>query len=87
MLPDLINGLFELVGGCALLTNCWRLYRDRTVSGVNPFVTVFFTLWGFYNLFFYPHLGLWFSFAGGCLIVFANTLWLAMAWYFMRGNK
>jgi hypothetical protein len=34
---------------------------------------------GFWNLFYYPHLDQWLSFAGGVLIVLANTVWIAMA--------
>ena len=46
-LPDLVNGLFELLGGVLIAVNCMRLYRDKVVRGVNVWVTVFFTSWGF----------------------------------------
>ncbi|KKL71436.1 hypothetical protein LCGC14_2094960, partial [marine sediment metagenome] len=40
---------------------------------------VFFTAWGYWNMFYYPHLGQWFSFFGGFAIVFVNTVWIVLA--------
>jgi hypothetical protein len=83
-LPDIINGAFELAGGLFVLNNCRALYRDKRVCGVSPLSTAIFTAWGFWNLFYYPHLGQWVSFAGGLGIVFGNAVWLAMALYYRR---
>ncbi len=80
--PDAINGCFELLGGALLLRNCWTLYQHKQVKGVSVPVTAFFALWGVWNLYYYPHLEQWLSFAGGCVIVSANMLWVVMAiWY------
>jgi hypothetical protein len=84
-LPDLVNGAFECLGGVLLFKNCWRLYQDKMVRGVYVPVTVFFMAWGFWNLFYYPHLDQWVSFTGGLVIVSANFLWVTMACYY-RGN-
>lgn len=84
MIPDSINGLYECVGGALLFLNCMRLYKDKAVSGVVPAVTAFFMTWGYWNLYYYPHLGQWLSFSGGLVIVAANTLWVAMAIYYMK---
>lgn len=78
MTPDLINGLFELVGGVLLALNVRRLWIDREIAGISPWPVAFFTSWGVWNLFFYPALGCWWSFAGGLLLVAANTAWLAL---------
>jgi uncharacterized membrane protein YfcA len=78
-IPDLINGLFETVGGAMIVLNCVRLYRDKCVRGVSVLPVVFFTSWGFWNPFYYSSLGQWLSFAGGCTIVAANVVWLGMA--------
>ena len=83
---DLINGLFELFGGVMIFLNCRALYRDKIVRGVNVGVTVFFTTWGIWNLYYYPHLDQWMSFVGGLLIVTANTLWIGMSWYYHKGK-
>lgn len=76
---DFVNGWFEGLAGLFQLSNCWRIYSDKQVRGVNKSVTAFFTLWGCWNLFFYPNLGQWFSFYGGMSIVLANCLWIFLA--------
>jgi uncharacterized membrane protein YfcA len=83
-LPDLVNGLFELLGGVLIAVNCMRLHRDKVVRGVNVWVTVFFTSWGFWNVWYYPFLDQWLSFAGGLVIVAANCVWVSMAVYYTR---
>lgn len=85
-LPDLLNGSFELGGGVLLFLNCLRLQHDKIVKGVSVPVTAFFMLWGFWNLYYYPHLDQWLSFTGGCVIVTANTLWVLMALWYRRYN-
>jgi hypothetical protein len=81
---DLINGCFELIGGILLFGNCWRMHKDKQLKGVSWLPTLFFTSWGFWNLLYYPALNQWFSFAGGCVIVLANTPWLGMTLYYLR---
>jgi len=82
--PDLVNGIFEVSGGVLNLMNVWALYRDKKLSGVSLAPTSVFTLWGFWNLWYYPHLDQWLSFAGGCGIVLSNAAWVLMAIYYMR---
>ena len=84
-LPDLINGIFEAGGGWMLWKNVQRIRRDKQVRGVDWRVTIFFTLWGYWNAFYYPHLDQWLSFYGGLVIVLANTAWLYYA-YKYRNN-
>lgn len=78
-IPDLVNGLFELLGGFALWQNVKRIEKDQSIRGVNWQVTLFFTSWGFWNLFYYPSLHQWLSFFGGINIVTANGVWLFYA--------
>jgi uncharacterized membrane protein YfcA len=82
--PDLINGLFELGGGILLTLNCLRLYKDKALRGVSPLPTVFFTSWGFWNLYFYPSVNAWYSFYGGLLIVVINCFWLGQIIFYSR---
>lgn len=77
-IPDLINGAYEALGGLFLLNNCRVLYRDKKVRGVSIVTNAVFTSWGFWNLYYYPHLDQWISFAGGLTTVTANCLWLRM---------
>ncbi len=83
-IPDLINGLFEALGGFAILLHAKTLYRDKQVHGANWIATTFMTLWGVWNLYYYPHLGQWLSFAGGLFIVVANIVWLSMMIYYLK---
>lgn len=75
-LPDLINGLFEGLGGLMIWLNVYRTYQAKVVKGVSILSTIFFTSWGYYNLYYYPHLNQWLSFIGGCSIVLGNTAWV-----------
>lgn len=84
MSPDQINALFELVGGIFLWKNFAQLRKDKMLRGVHWVPIMFFASWGYWNLFYYPHLGQWWSFAGGLNIVAANTAWLVLAWKYRR---
>jgi hypothetical protein len=75
---DFINGVFELLAGLMVLNHCRAVIRDRAVAGVSILSTVFFSLWGVWNLYYYPSLGQTWSFVGGLLIVAANFLWVAL---------
>lgn len=85
MTPDLINGLFEFIGSIALWNNVRILYKDKCVRGVHWMATGFFMTWGYWNLFYYPHLDQWWSFSGGVSIVIANTVWLIQMMIYGRG--
>lgn len=81
---DAVNGMYELLAGVAVLMHCIRLYKDKQVRGASWIATAFFSSWGLWNLYYYPHLGQWLSFAGGIAIVAANCLWLGMMAYYIR---
>lgn len=87
MWPDKINGLFELLGGAFVLLNCARLYKDKKVRGVSFMAVSYFTLWGYWNIYYYPHLNQWMSFIGGLTIVAMNTLWIIMMVYYIKKEK
>lgn len=72
---DAVNGAFEMVGGFVLWANVWKIKKDKMVRGALSAVTLFFTLWGYWNLYYYPSLNQWLSFFGGINIVAANTAW------------
>ena len=81
---DIGNGLFELFGGVSLWANVARIRRDKQVKGVDWRVTLFFSSWGFWNLWYYPSLHQWASFTGGLVIVAANATWLFFAFKYRR---
>lgn len=81
---DNINGSFELYGGIAIFMNCWQLYKDKEVKGVNIWSTIFFNTWGIWNLYYYPSLGQWASFLGGVVITIGNTMWVSLMVHYLR---
>lgn len=80
--PDLINGVFEFGISIPLAKSVLMLRKDREVKGFYWPVIVWTSMWGLWNLFYYPHLGQWASFWGGLIVVSVNLTWLAhVAWY------
>lgn len=73
---DLINGAFELLAGLMVLNHCRAVLRDKAVAGVSILSVAFMSAWGFWNLYYYPSLDQWASFAGGVMIVIANVVWV-----------
>lgn len=86
-LPDLINSMFEFVAGVLLLNNCRILFRDKKVRGVSIFTTIVFATWGYWNLYYYPHLNQTLSFYAGLLVVTANSIWVFLAIYYTRKER
>ena len=83
---DAGNFFFEGVGSVMTWLNVRRLRRDKEVKGIDWRVMIFWTMWGLYNLFYYPHLNQWLSFVGGISIVTANAVWVLMVIYYRRLN-
>ena len=84
MKPDHINALFQLLGSLFILINVFRINRDKMLAGVSVIPTIYYIVWGFWNLYYYPFLGQWYSFAAGLLVVAANVAWVSMAIYYSR---
>lgn len=87
MIADAINGTFEGGGSLLVLLNVYRLWKDKKVMGVSMIPAAFWTLWGYWNLYYYPHLNQWWSFTGGLGVVFGNSAWLALALYYTYWRK
>lgn len=85
MIADIINASFEALAGVAIYGHVRRLRIDKQVKGASSWATVFFTAWGFWNLYYYPSLGQWASTIGGISVVSMNAWWLALMWKY-RGN-
>jgi len=75
---DFINGSFELLAGLFVLNHCRVLYAHKEARGVSLASVAFFTLWGFWNLYYYPTLQQPLSFYGGLFVVAANAVYLGM---------
>jgi hypothetical protein len=81
---DLVNGLFECCSGFFCWINIFKLIKDKELKGVSWIPLSFFTLWGFWNLFYYPSLNQTLSFIGGISIVIANVVWLSLVFYYKK---
>lgn len=77
--PDIINGLFELVGAGFTWRNAWQLRIDHEIRGVYWPTSLFFAAWGLWNLVYYPELGQWASFSAGVVLVAGNIAWVTQA--------
>jgi hypothetical protein len=85
--PDVVNGLFEMLSGFFLWNNVRILLKHKSVKGVSILTTSVFALWGYWNLFYYPHLNQWMSFFGGINVVLANTAWVILAIKYSQADK
>lgn len=84
MIPDLINGLFELGGAVSIWMHVAAIRKAKKWSGLSLFAVGFFTLWGWWNLIYYPLLGQWLSTIGGAALVFGNSVWLYYLWRYRK---
>jgi hypothetical protein len=84
---DLINGLFECIGGLLVWINVARIVKDKRVHGISCWVQAFFTAWGFWNLYYYPSLNQWCSFWGGAVMSIGNTAWVVLAMKYSLANR
>jgi len=87
MSADAVTAFFEFLGGLFVIGSIFRLLKDKMVRGVHWPQPVYFTAWGFWNLYYYPHLNQWISFWGGAFLVVANAVWLGMFWYYKNKEK
>ncbi len=85
--PDIVNGTYELIGAPFIFLSVLNLYKQKKVKGVSWIHVCFFTTWGYWNLFYYPHLNQWFSFYGAIAIVIANTIWLCQLIYYTKKSE
>lgn len=85
--PDLINGLFELCGSVFIILNIRQVLKDKEVKGVYWPAMMFFTVWGYWNIFYYPHLNQWLSFLGGLAIAACNSVYVFLLIYYSRRKQ
>ncbi len=84
MQPDHLNALFEMLGGVFIFFNISAVLEDKAVAGVRWWTVSFFAAWGLWNLYYYPHLGQWWSFYAGLFMVAANIAWVVLLIYYSR---
>lgn len=79
---DFINSSFELLAGVFVLNHCRVLRKEKEVKGVSLASIMFFSVWGFWNIIYYPALNQWCSFIGGIFITAANLVYSTMIFYY-----
>lgn len=83
---DIVNSFFELAMFFASIINIHRLYEHKTIRGIHWLTVVIASLWGVWNLFYYPSLNQWWSFSAGILLVISNSIWLFLVFYYAKYN-
>jgi hypothetical protein len=83
----MINGFFELVGSVFVWINVYKIYIDKEVKGMYWPLSIFFGVWGFWNLYYYPFLDQWVSFWAGIVMAGGNVAWVWLAYYYMSYMK
>ena len=79
---DLVNAGFEFSAVFFLSLNCIQVYKDKMVRGMSVLAVTFFSVWGYWNIFFYSHNNLtWSSIAGG-LVAVVNTFYVFQLVYY-----
>jgi len=79
---DLINGSFELLGGPFIFFSIIKLYKYKVANNISLLHPLFFSMWGLWNLYYYPYLNQFFSFLGGIMIFSMNITWLLQIFYY-----
>lgn len=87
MTPDMVTGTFEALASLFICLSIHKLYKDKFVAGISYIHVAFFAAWGYWNLYFFPHYELWYSFTGGMFVVLANTIWLTQLLYYTKYPK
>jgi hypothetical protein len=76
---DVGNALFEFIGAIVAWMNCIKIRKDKKVRGVYWPIWMFYSLWGIWNLYYYPSVNCWWSFAAGAILTVANVVWALTA--------
>lgn len=82
MSPDLINAAFEFCAAIAVALHCRAILHDREVHGVSTAGIGFFVAWGFWNLYYYPHLEQPLSFVCGIAVTVVNLVYVGLLMYY-----
>jgi len=84
---DIINACFEFSAAIVIWINVYKLYKDKETKGVFWPVWLLYTIWGIWNIHYYPSLNQIWSYYAGIFLVIGNTVWVLQAWYYSIKNK
>jgi len=80
MAIDIVNASFEFFGAGFQAINVYQILKDKAVKGVHWLSVLFFSLWGWWNIYYYPQLDQFYSMLGAIALVLVNTIWLGLMW-------
>ena len=84
---DLINACLNIGGAIAISTSIYRVLRDKMVRGVHWGMLSFFITWSTWNLVLYTHVGLWYSFLAGILMVLTEATYLFLLIFYSKQEQ
>lgn len=84
---DIVNGLWEIAGGFFILPSIINILKEKEVKGINWLTPTFFLCWGLWNIYFYPHNNLIFSFYGGIFLAIMNLIWVVLLIKYYKKTK
>ncbi len=84
---DLVNATFEMLGGAAIAFSVRKLYKDKRVKGLSLVQVAFFTLWGAWNMLYYPSLGQPLSTLGAYLTFGMNLVFCGQLCYYFLWHR
>ena len=84
---DVVNACLNIGGAIAISTSIYRVLRDKMVRGVHWGMLIFFISWSCWNLLLYTHVGLWYSFLAGILMVLTEAAYLILLIFYSRPQK
>jgi uncharacterized membrane protein YqgA involved in biofilm formation len=84
---DTINACFEGGGALFLCMNVRRLLKDKSVKGVSLVPSLWWTAWGFWNIYFYAAVACAASFWAGIAVVSVQAVWVCLALMFARRDR
>ncbi len=86
-MQDGINAAFELFGAFIMWMNVYQLYKDKIVRGIHYSTVMFMTSWGFWNVYYYPHLDQLLSGMAAGFLAFTNLCYLIMILYYRKRER
>lgn len=81
---DVGNAVFECSGGLFVALNAWDIWKKKAVAGQTLTALFFFTMWGIWNLFYYPSQNQWWSTVGAWSIMIVNSVQIYLVFRFRK---
>ena len=81
---DLINSAFVLVAVAMAALDLKQVRKDRQVKGLHFATAILFTVWPFWDLFYYASLGQTFSLFACTVLATLRGFWFVDVWRFRK---